>query len=162
MNTIVIDGKEYVLIPKEQLQPVETPPVATTPPNASPDNTTSVLEDFMGGGGTSTPPIHPDDGLATNKEKQEAIKIVLPSPNQTEIVDPSKMVTVPKATPKPSGYRERFINHTLDPNDVSVPLKFSRELLAGNPEDPMIKADSQRPKGDQLFYGPGIQYAGYS
>jgi hypothetical protein len=143
MQTIIIDGKEYVLVPKEQLQPVPTPT-----PEVVPDSASTPLQDFLGGGGTSTPPLVVDDGLATSEEKKEAIRVVTPS----------QTVNVPKAQPKTSPYREKFLKKELGPEDVASPPKFHREMLTNNPEDPMIKADAQRPASQRLFYGPGAEF----
>jgi hypothetical protein len=76
-------------------------------------------------------------------------------------VIPSAVASVPKAAPKPYTYREKFLKKELSASDVVTPPKYNKKLLEGNPEDPMIKADNQKPEGMKLFYGPGIQYEGY-
>jgi hypothetical protein len=139
MKTIVLDGVEYVLTPKDQ-----SPPVVSNP---SPNSPSSPLADFLGQDGESPRP-QVDDGLATPQEKQEAIKIVVPG----------KVSGIPKAKPQESPYWKKFKSRTLTPYDVTaIPTRDPR-FLSNNPEDPMIRADASRPKEKQLFYGPGIEF----
>ena len=154
MQTVVIDGKEYVLVPKEQLQPVETPVNNGT--ETTQDEPGSPLDDFLDTSPVSTPQKPFDDGLATNAEKQNSIRVVVPQENPQDTTV-SVLPDVPKATPRPYAYRERFIKQELMPADITAQPTFHRELLAGNPEDPMIKADQNKPRELQLFYGPGTQ-----
>lgn len=154
MQTVILDGIEYVLVPKEQLQPTIAGGVGSQPPQNQASQTTqdaprSPLEDFVDQSVVSTPTKHVDDGLATQDEKKNAIRVVEQSPS------------VPKAQPKVYTYREKYLKKELTPADIYVFPKFDAKTLAGNPEDPMIKADAQKPKDQQLFYGPGAQYEGY-
>jgi len=151
MKTIVIDGQEYVLVPKEQLQPVETPQTVNNARETAQEafhGGSSLLDDFTD---TTTVSKPVDDGLATAKEKDEAIRVVEPVATQN----------VRQAVPRPYAYRQKFIKKELTPADVLARPTYHGELLKGNPEDPMIKADAQKPKEMQLFYGPGTQYEGY-
>jgi len=149
MKTVTLDGVEYALVPTEQLRPVDQPSIdATLAAPVAPQQPSSVFNDFL----DQTPTVTPvDDGLATQAEKENAIRVV----------DPNATVGVPTAQPKPYAYRERFLKKEVSPADVTTTPSFSQALLAGNPEDPMIKADSKKPKSMQLFYGPGTQYEGY-
>lgn len=153
MQTITIDGKEYVLVPKEQLREVPKPPE-----NIEPDPPQSVLSDFLGESGMDTPLPPVDDGLQDNKEKQEAIKITIQDDNPQDIV--TRGVTAPKAQPRPYLYRERFLKKELLPTDIMTFSRMSTTLLEGNPEDPFIKADAKKPKSQRLFYGPGSEQEG--
>jgi hypothetical protein len=151
MQTITLDGIEYVLVPKETLQPTIAGGVGSQPPVATQDAPRSPLEDFIGESVAPTTQPHVDDGLATQDEKEIAIRVV--TPEQT--------VDVPKAQPKVYDYREKFLKKELMPSDVYATPKYDAKTLAGNPEDPMIKADAQKPASMRLFYGPGAQYEGY-
>lgn len=150
MQTITIDGKEYVLVPKEQLQPVEQPVVERT--ETTQDADSSVLNDFMVDAPIAPTETHPDDGLATQKEKEKNIRVI-EIPQQETVV--SSLPSVPAAQPKKYEYFERFKNHELTAADIMTFPRIGRDLLANNPEDPLIKADAKRPKSQQLFYGPG-------
>lgn len=148
MQTVTIDGQEYVLVPKEDLQPAQTVGNARESSQDAFHGGSSILEDFR--------PVQPvskpvDDGLATQKEKEQAIRIV----------EDTQSLNVPKAHPRPYSYRQKFVKKELTPADVYALPQFHGELLTGNPEDPMIKSDAQKPKNMQLFYGPGTQYEGY-
>lgn len=137
MQTIVLDGKEYVLVPAEQLQ--EVPPKPQE----------SALIDFLQ---DNVPLI--DDGLATEKEKQTSIR-VLEGNNLQEIVTNS--ITAPKAHPKPYLYRERYLRKELLPSDIMTFSRMNQSFLDSNPEDPMIKADAKKPRSRQVFYGPSTE-----
>ena len=149
MQTITLDGVEYVLVPKEQLQPVDQPSIEAT--QQAPDAPQSVLNDFVDQ--SVVPPTSKpvDDGLATQSEKENAIRVVEPTATQN----------VRQAVSRPYAYRQKFIKKELTPADVLARPTYHGELLKGNPEDPMIKSDAQKPKEMQLFYGPGTQYEGY-
>ncbi len=154
MQTITIDGKEYVLVPKEQLQPVEQPaPSGTETPQ---DAEISPLNDFMMDAPIAPTETHPDDGLATQDEKTQSIRVTqVPETPQETVV--SSLPSVPAAQPKKYLYRERFVNKELTAADVVAMPTYHRELLASNPEDPMIQADKRKPKELRLFYGPGTE-----
>ena len=148
MKTIVIDGKEYVLVPKDELEPVIDDTLTTQ------DATRSPLDDFDDQS-VVLPPAKPiDDGLATQDEKKKSIRVV----TQDEIVE--TLPVAPPAQPKKYDYRERYLKKELMPSDVLTFSRIDQSLLKANPEDPMIKADANRPKENQLFYGPGVQIDG--
>lgn len=148
MQKIIIDGKEFVLVPSEQLKEVTPEPLK----NTAPDPTQSVLEDFL----APDAPMHPDDGLATEEEKQEAIKVTVQSDNPQDIVT-GGITAVPKATPRPYSYRERFLKKQILPSDVMTFSRVDQDFLDSNPEDPWIKADAKLPKHKRLFYGPSTE-----
>lgn len=159
MKTIVLDGVEYALVPKEQLQPVNQPPTpAEISQETTQDSPGGILSDFVDSAPVA--PIEPpvDDGLATHEEKQELIQVHIPHEEQTIVSQP---VAAPKAQPRPYAYRQKFLDRDLSPADVMTFPRISRQIIDANPEDPMIKADSKLRKEDQLFYGPGTQVEGY-
>jgi len=153
MKIVVLDGVEYVLIPKSELLPDQPIEDTLQPPDA-PERGSSPLDDFL-----PHPPTKSsiDDGLATQDEKENAITIQTPE----QIVVAPKIPNVPKATPQKSSYREKYVKKELTPADVMTFPRYGRSHFTDNPEDPMIKTDANRPKGKQLFYGPGIESEGY-
>jgi len=153
MRTIVIDGKEYVLVPSEQLREVPPEPLQET----APDNAQSVLEDFIDPSGMDTQSAPVDDGLATLEEKKQAIHITDQGETQDVVAAP---LQAPKAQPKPYSYRERFLKKKLMPSDIMTFSRIDQDFLDSNPEDPMIKADARLPKSKRLFYGPSTEQEG--
>ena len=98
MQTVVIDGKEYVLVPKEAVQPSTIPPVVSTPQNIgvpsvpqAPETAISPLDDFLS---VSDLKGGVDDGLATQQEKETLIRVVEPPKTQDVVV--SVIPNVPK------------------------------------------------------------------
>lgn len=148
MQIVILDGIEYVLVPKEQLQPTIAGGIGSQPLQDAPR---SSLEDFVDQSIVSSPTLHVDDGLATQDEKENAIRVVTPQ----------QISTIPKAQSKVYEYRDKFLKKELTPADIHTFPKYDAKTLAGNPEDPMIKADALRPPDQRLFYGPGAQYEGY-
>lgn len=144
MNTVIIDGKEYVLIPREQLQ--EKPP--QTPPS---EPVESVLADFFGGEVV-------DDGLATHKEKQSAIQVITQPPTQDQVVD--VIPGVRPATPQRYAYREKFVRHELTPGDIFAPNTYMFGVVKNYKDVEMIESDKMRPPNKQLFYGEGLSVEG--
>lgn len=148
MQVITIDGKEYVLVPKEDLQPVNPEPR----PNTQPKPQEEVLNDFLP---VESPAITTQiilHEIATIEERKEAIRIV----------DATSISNIPSATPKKSEYREKFLTHDLSPNDIRT---FSR------PNFGVIKQFNEIPEIANLdtgaapskstgpsFYGPGVQF----
>jgi len=136
MQTITIDGKEYVLIPREQLQPV-------------PEPAQSVLADFV-----ELSDTYVDDGLSSHKDKQAAIQVV----EQTNIVDEAP--TVKKADGKEYEYRTRFLNHELIPSDVFSVNRGVMNAVKRYKDVGSIEADKSRPPEHQMFYGEGLTSEG--
>lgn len=146
MQTIILDGKEYVLVPREQLREVPQP-AQTTPPQ--PPQTS--LDDFLVDNGTEIVPPPVDDGLADNKEKQGAIRVV-----EQEVIT-AQPLSAPPARSRPYEYRQRFLRKEVLPSDIMTFSRLSQSMIDANPEDPFIKADAKKPKSKQLFYGPGSE-----
>ena len=147
MQKIVLDGKEYVLVPSEQLKEIPQPPK-----NIEDSSTKSILADFLEESSVEIARSPVDDGLMDNKEKGNAIRVV---DNPQDLVVRQEIIYAPPAKPKPYAYRERFLKKELLASDIMTFSRLSSTLIAGNPEDPMIKADARKPKEMRLFYGPG-------
>lgn len=150
MNTVVIDGREYVLVPKDELEIIPPAPVAPVQESTSP------LEDFLG---------YVDDGLATPEEKQSAIQVHT-DPNLYS-QEPQAYVTetlpvVPPAQPKRYEYREKYLNHEITASDVFALPSYKFGVIKNYVDVPMIEADKKRPKDKQLFYGEGQSVEGAS
>jgi len=130
-ETIVLSGKEYVLVPLELF----------------PGETEEVKQDI------SVSDFDPEEKrplpLATNKEKEEAIRVV----------ESTGDIHVQKAVPKPSGYQERFQKKRLLPTDVSA-RSNAADAIGGFVEDAYIHSmdyGGNLPPGKTGFYGKGIE-----
>ena len=147
MQTIILDGKEYALIPKEQLREIPQPIK-----NIQDSSTKSILDEFLEESNVEIARPLVDDGLMDNKEKRNAIKVI---DNPQDLVVRQEIIYAPPAKPKPYEYRERYLKKELLASDIMTFSRISSATISGNPEDPMIKADEKKPKSMRLFYGPG-------
>lgn len=156
MKTIVLDGIEYVLIPRDQLSALfgESTPTLSKPepaPAKSPEPEPpaaepSALTDFMG-------------------VEDSTIRVIKshPSPMTTvtepdiRIVDPTLTERVEEAQPKPYSYRDRFLKKQLLPNDVMGFPGFNPNDIHKFQDLPEFEMDAKRPASKQLFYGAGIE-----
>ena len=148
MQTIVIEGKEFVLIPKEDLQPVNPQPVQ----NIQPEPKEAILNDFLPEDSTPTISRPKPLEIATIEERQEAIRVV----------DATTLQNVPKATAKESDYRKRFLEKELTANDVRIFKRPNHGLIKNFSEIPEIaELDSGNTPSKSTgpsFYGPGAQF----
>lgn len=148
MQTITIDGKEYVLVPKEDLQPIN--PQRSISTSLEPQE--SLLNDFIPESSTSLPFKSKPLEIATIEEQREAIRVV----------DATNINEVPKASPKEYEYRKRFVEKNLTTQDIRNLSRPNSGLIRNFSEIPEIKAlDAGRTPSTSTgpsFYGPGVEF----
>lgn len=139
METIILNGKEYVLVPIEHYQaPLESP----VPPQEA---TESFLEGFTGGEVSLEPETRVNDN--TN----------IPAP-LIRVMTQDSMGEIVEASAKPSTYREKYLKRELTGGDVSQTAKPNPTIITQFKDLPEIEMDKRVSSDKQRFYGPGVEY----
>ena len=137
LQTKVIDGIEYVLVPKTLVS--DQPP-----PQPQAQARTIGLEGFL----PAETVVDTSSGPVIEKEEEKPLT-----------VDPSFLVGIAKAEGKPSAYREKFLTHSLMPGDVMTFPTVGHSLKQFEEIKEIRAADfgNRIPPGKWGFYGPGIE-----
>ena len=146
MQTILIDGKEFVLVPKEDLQPV-----IQVKETIQPETPGDILNDFLPAETTPSSSLPKPLEIATIEEATESVRIV----------DATSLINIPQAASKEYEYRKKFLTKTLTPHDVKT-YRPNYALVKDFTEIPEIAAlDSGNAPSQSTgpsFYGPGPQF----
>lgn len=151
-QTIVLNGIEYILIPKANVNEIKqqettSQRVADTPIEED------ILSDFLDNSPVNT--------ISSPKEQvAQEDKPTMPTEENVMIVDATK-TDFPMAPSRKYDYRERFVRHELTPADVVNQNRFNPRLVRDFKEtDDLIRRLDGGKDPDKIsygFYGPGIE-----
>lgn len=151
-QTIVLNGIEYILIPKANANEIKQQKTTSQKVDDTPIEE-DILADFLGDAPTNTVPS------VEEKNVQEE-KPIMQTEENVMIVDATK-TDFPMAPSRKYDYRERFVRHELTPADVVNQNRFNPRLVRDFKEtDDLIRRLDGGKDPDKIsygFYGPGIE-----